>query len=136
MDTTIRNWRFAIVTLLICSCSPRVNIKSNDSKSIIGKKLSLQRELLRDYALCACLRFGYKDSEVYSDISTPILLNQMLYSSFITDLIKEKSKKYAGNIKGSEVADYNNKRPIIVDCLKYYRSSSLDSLIRSFDSEL
>ncbi len=136
MDTTIRNWRFAIVTLLICSCSPRVNIKSNDSKSIIGKKLSLQRELLRDYALCACLRFGYKDSEVYSDISTPILLNQMLYSSFITDLIKEKSKKYAGNIKGSEVADYNNKRPIIVDCLKYYKSSSLDSLIRSFDSEL
>lgn len=136
MDTTMRYWRFVIVTLFICSCSPRVNVNSNDPESIKGKKLSLQRELLRDYALCACLRFGYKDTKVYNDISTPILLNQILYSSFVTDLIKEKSKTYAGNIKGSEVADYNNKRPIIVDCLKYYKSSSLDSLIRSFDSEL
>jgi len=43
----------------------------------------------------------------------------MLYSSFVTDLIKEKSKTYADNIKVSEVADYNNKRPIIVSCMDY-----------------
>ena len=132
----MRYWRYVIVTLFICSCSARVNVTSHDSGSIKGDKLKQQRELLRDYALCSCLRFGYKNTEVYSDISTPILLNQILYSSFVSDLIKEKSKTYADNIKASEVADYNNKRPIIVSCMDYYKSSSLDSLIRSFDSEL
>lgn len=132
----MRYWRYVILAAFISSCSKYAILNSDVAASKWESRLSSQRELLRDYALCSCLRFGYKDTEVYSDISTPILLNQMLYSSFVTDLIKEKSKTYADNIKVSEVADYNNKRPIIVSCMNYYKSSSLDSLVRSFDSEL
>lgn len=131
--------RYIILILLFlfffsCQVPRRINAekKNNNNDSIVE-----QRQLLKDFALCSCLRFGYgTDSAVYKDITVSIYYNQLLYADSSINKVEDFAKAYSRSIKTSEEYDYQNKKPILFSCLLFYKSKLLDSLVKTLDSTI
>ncbi len=95
-----------------------------------------QRQLLKEYALCNCIQYGYKNIEVKTDISISIYYEQLLYGESIIKKIEDLSKQAVDSILPSSVTDYNFKKPIIASCIAFYKSEKLDSTIKKYDSSI
>ncbi len=135
METTII-MRYLLILLIATSfvaCH-----KKEAQQSVATQRdsvLNEQRDLLKEYALCKCLYYANnKDSVVANDISISIYREISDYGDkSVYDLTDSASKKAANAILPTQIADYDGKKPILMRCLEFYKSKSLDSLVKSFD---
>jgi hypothetical protein len=97
-------------------------------------KLSENRTLLKEYAYCKCFEYSSNDTTFFrTDISLMVYKEIAHYDLKAFQIIDSLSKKAASEIKPSQIADYENKKAILSDCFLFFKSKSLDSVIRSLD---
>jgi hypothetical protein len=121
------------------SCNPAKKVKDQSrqlNKMTEDSAIIIQRQLLKEFALCNCLRFGYPNSDIYTDISISIYFNQLLYGQSIINKITEISKQEVETVKPLENFDYKGKKPIFLSCMEFYKSNRLDSIVRASDSSI
>jgi len=107
-------------TFFIASCSSKKNINEE------------QVQIAKDYVFCKCY-YSQLDSitlkNVYSiDLSLGYYFDVYEGNPFYLDSI---AKDYAFKIEKTQILDLGNRIPLMADCLKFYRSKKLDSLIRN-----
>lgn len=96
-----------------------------------------QRILLKEYALCKCLNYGFaNDSLLKKDFSTTVLVEQLSYSPHAYFIIDSLMKKFTDSIPISKYVDAEGKRGIMINCIDYYNSKELGSYIRRLDKYL
>lgn len=133
--------RLSMLIILFISCATR-KLENPEGTSLHPMSLRdsnviKQRELLRGYALCSCIQEGYKkDSAVQNDISASWYLNMLLYKDSILQLVRSNAREYASLILPSQYPDYKGKRAVLFLCTQYVNTSSMDSLLKSFDTTL
>lgn len=121
--------RYKILTFLFvvfCSCNSAKHV--NDKQGMYTN----QAAALKDYAFCKCVEYGFmQDSISLNDISIPIIFELSDYSIPLNkrQKIDSLAKKIAQSITKQQVADYGNKRKILLDCLNFYRGKELEKLI-------
>lgn len=119
-----------ILFFLIGGC---VSVKTKSNTINIKE----QRENLKGYAFCNCVAFALpKDSAIQNDISITAYHDITLYTQDAYNLVRTVAKNYSDSIKPSLIADHENKRPVLQDCLLFHQSKYLDSLVRSLDSKI
>lgn len=83
--------------------------------------------------MCECLRQSLpQDSIIAKDISFAVL-NEISEYSIMGDRelrLKNGVSNFLSKIKPSQISDYDGKKAITLNCLKYYNSSTLDSLVK------
>lgn len=87
----------------------------------------------KGYALCSCLEYGYKRTGiVLDDPSASVIMNLSGYSMplQLKQLIDSAAKSSADSILILQPSDYGGKLPIILGCLKFYKSKELKKLIK------
>lgn len=96
------------------------------------KELSVknQRQNLKDYALCSCLKLAANSDSLKNDISFSILNELSDYNAEALNKIDSLSKIVVAEIQPSQIVDYEGKKPYLLSCIEYYRSKRLDSLIK------
>ena len=125
-----------LTALLILACNAaHVTGKEappNDSKA------AGQRELLKQYALCECMRQANTGTNVgINDVSLSVYYDQLLYDDGAISRIDSLSKKAADGIGGYDNdVDYRGKKAILYHCMQYYKSAALDSMVRSMDGNM
>lgn len=109
-----------------------VSTKNQDSTIILQ-----QRELLKEYALCQCLYYGFKEEGIsQNDISLSFYNELSLYSNVAQSRIDSISKIVVNSIAPSNHIDYKGKKAIIYTCMQFYKSNVLDSLVKSLDNHI
>jgi hypothetical protein len=108
-------------------CTKKLYSKKNEAEIVE------QREDLKSFALCQCLRQGYKSSPVYEDISAGVYNDNLVYGINVIDTITKISFLVADSIEPAMHHDYNGKKAIIGSCIEFYKSKRLDSIVKSFD---
>jgi hypothetical protein len=99
--------------------------------------ISSQRGLLKDYALCKCVNYGFKeDNLLKKDFSATVLVEQLDYNPEVFVILDSLMKKFAYTIPISKYADEMGKRGVMINCINYYNSKEFDSLINGFDHYL
>lgn len=121
---------------LILSCVPASKTTAIQEPLQESKEIVEQRQLLKEYALCDCIRYGYKNTEVYEDVTVSLYNEAMLYSPYTLDTVSMLAKKIAESVPPLQHFDYNKKRPILGGCIEFFKSKMLDSLIRTYDYQL
>lgn len=113
---------FGVIVFMSCSSS---------------KKLKEHRALLKEYAFCSCFAHASDDSTYFSDkdISASVYADISEYNFNVFPLLDSIAKKYALNIKPSEIADHENKKAIMLNCFMFYHSKQLDSLVKTMDKD-
>jgi len=134
MEITINKIGLSILIIFssfaIASC--KREIKADIAQdSILVKK----QELLKEYALCNCVSLASnKDTVVNNDISLAIYREITDYTDLkVYKIIDSISKNAADSIHPSIIADYGDKKPILLDCITFYKSKKLDSLVKTFN---
>jgi PBP1b-binding outer membrane lipoprotein LpoB len=96
-----------------------------------------QRENLKGYAFCNCVAFALpKDSAIQNDISITAYHDISNYTQESYVLVRTVTKKFSDSIKPSVIGDHENKRGVLIDCMRFYQSNYLDSLVRTLDSKI
>ena len=96
-----------------------------------------QRENLKGYAFCNCVYFALpKDSAIQNDISITVYHDITLYTQNAYNLVRKVAKNYSDSIKPSVIGDHENKRGVLIDCMRFHQSNYLDSLVRTLDSKI
>lgn len=102
-----------------------------------SSKVTENRNLLKEYAYCKCLNFAIADSSFFKDdLSLSIYREIANYNPEVYDLIDSLAKKAAYEIKPSEISDHNGKKAILIGCFSFYKSQTLDSIIRLMDKKI
>jgi hypothetical protein len=119
-----------ILFFLIGGC---VSFKTN-SASINIKD---QRLALKGYAFCNCVAFALpKDSAIQNDISRTAYHDISNYTQESYVFVRNVTKNFSDSIKPSVIGDHENKRGVLIDCMRFYQSNYLDSLVRTLDSKI
>lgn len=101
------------------------------------KKTEVQRELLKEYFLCACITEGFKDKQIAEyDISQSVYSDILRYSSEAFQEVKNYAKNFVETTAPSPIADLGNKRAVILSCIEKYKSKELGKFIKSMDKQL
>ena len=116
--------RLFFIALLFFSSCDNYNEKSEERIAMI-----------RDYSFCSCFEYSLGNDLTENireiDFSRALLFDisedVSLYFSKIDSMAKLESMK----IESTQIQDYNNRKPIILRCLEFSRSSTIDSLIDS-----
>ena len=101
-----------------------------------GRPPSLKeaRKLLKNYALCSCIKYITDDKKLKNDISSGIYFDISNYSdSNVFSKIDSFSKITALTIEPTQIADYGHQKPLLLGCISFFQSKKLDSLVRTFD---
>jgi len=107
---------FPIVTLISCRTS----------------KADTTRTLIKEYALCKCIQFAVpNDSSLKQDISPAVYREMILYNYPELNIIDSLARKAAFSIVPSPIADLAGKRSVMMNCIGFYKSGQLDSVVRS-----
>jgi hypothetical protein len=126
--------RVCLVSILLIS----VNTSHAQIKNL--SNITSQRLLLKDYALCKCLGYGFKnDSLQLKDHSLTVLTEQLYYSLETLEYIDSLMLNFADSIPLGSHSDTNGervRRGIMLNCFEYYNSKKLDLLIRRLDKDL
>ena len=97
--------------------------------SAISKDKS-QQSLWKDYVLCSCLEYGFKeDSLANKDFSAGLLLEMMEYSLEDKTSLDSAAKAFVDTIPVANAEGAVGKRGIMVNCLDYYRSPQLNAMV-------
>lgn len=100
------------------------------------KKVSqtTQIEYMKDYFFCRCISHAYNNefsSEIWkNDISQGVLFdigNMGVYYKTLDSLAKIKAQM----INPTQINDYQNKKPVIMKCLKFMRELNVKEIIKS-----
>lgn len=89
--------------------------------------------MLKEYALCSCIREISNDDSIKNDISFSILAELTDYHQKAMHGIDSLTEKVVLTFEPAQIADYNGKKPYMLQCINYYKSKQLDSIIRTFD---
>lgn len=116
---------FSVLILMSCSCQNKA----------MGIKTSLeQRELLKEYFLCICIIEGFKNKQIEElDISQSVYFDILRYSPEAFHEVKNYAKKFIDTIEPSPIVDLDNKKAIILSCIKKYKSKEVEKFIISMD---
>ena len=121
-----------IISLFIIKASSlysQAEIKYND--------IIKQRMLLREYALCKCLDYGFaNDSLLKKDFSVAVLVEQLNYSPQAYFIIDSLMRNFADSIHSSRYIDALGKKGVMVNCIDYYNGRDLSLYIRRLDKYL
>lgn len=99
--------------------------------------LDNNRQLLKEFAYCKCIENANLDSTVFqNDVSISIYKEISNYNSEVFTEIESAAMKFAKNIKPPMLSDYKNKKTIFLDCFVFYKSKSLDSLVKRMDAKV
>ncbi|MDB5008299.1 MAG: hypothetical protein JWP45_2692 [Mucilaginibacter sp.] len=128
--------RFSIILMIafsLISCKRSADTKK--SYSLPDSTNFKKHKWLKEYALCSCIKFSFKDDEaIKSDLSFTVYKGITDYGSpLVYRTIDSASKKAAFSIQPSQIADFNGKKAMLSGCINYYESLKLDSLVKSFD---
>jgi hypothetical protein len=77
-----------------------------------------------------------KDSAIQNDISITAYHDISNYTQESYVLVRTVTKKFSDSIKPSVIGDHENKRGVLIDCMRFYQSNYLDSLVRTLDSKI
>ncbi len=122
-----------LIFIFISSC---IIAQSCGSKIVDGNgrpTVKFRTEMLKDYALCQCIKEVSNDDSIKNDISFSILTELADYHQKAMHGIDSLTEKVVLNFEPAQIADYNGKKPYLLGCINYYKSKQLDSLIRTFD---
>lgn len=116
---------FIIIITVLTSC--KSNVSSIDNN----------RQLLKEFAYCKCIENANLDSNVLkNDISISVYQEISNYNSEVYAEIESAAIKFAKNIKPTILSDHRNKKTVFLDCFAFYKSKSLDSLIKIMDKKV
>jgi hypothetical protein len=108
--------------------------------SQVGKLDSIkvrQRYLLKEYALCECLNYGFRqDSLMKYDFSMSVIFEQLSYRTETYLILDSLIKGFVDSIIPSKYADTKGKRGIMNNCIDYYNSKKFNLFIKKFDGKL
>ena len=77
-----------------------------------------------------------KDSAIQNDISITAYHDISNYTQESYVLVRTVAKNFSDSIKPSVIRDHENKRGVLIDCMRFYQSNYLDSLVRTLDSKI
>lgn len=100
-----------------------------------SKKLQ-NRDWLKEYAFCKCLEYATKDSFLSNDLSVSVYKEIANYDPSVYQIIDSLSRKKALEILPSQIADYDGKKAILVSCFNFYKSKTLDSVVKKMDTKI
>lgn len=131
----IKLFAFAMLlnTSFLLNSNAQLQIKHGKSKNYSIKQ---QHELLKQLALCSCIKYAFSnDDSIKRDLSFTVYRQITSYKDKkVYRVIDSAAKKAVEIIEPGEVADYDTgKRAIMLNCINYYYSKRLDSLVRSLD---
>jgi len=103
-------------------------------QELTPEELSAERLKLKNYALCECLFYVYKeyDSLWIRDGSTAGYFETSHYAIDVYETVRTRAEAVNREVYKS----YDNSPLGLMKCLDFYNSRELDSLIKSFDSEI
>lgn len=114
--------------------------RNTNNKVIVVKseaKKEEKRQWMKEYALCKCITQLSTDTLLKKDISMGIYFNITDYGSDkIYNAVDSAAKQAVSQINPSQIADYGGKKPYMLSCIEFSKSKKLDSLIRTYDSDL
>lgn len=130
MEDTVgyRKLRLCAMLLIIlgtgCS-SHKLNLRHNRPSN---------EDVLRDYVFFICLQKGYGNDPVFLKDMSPGLYNDLSdfeMAHFDTDKkLDSIATKMVASIEPAQLADYEGKKPIFAQCLRFYKSKELKVAIR------
>lgn len=107
-------------------------IKTVDLEDIV-----VQRELLKEYFLCACIAEGFADKHIdESDISQAVYFDILRYSPKAFMEIKAYAKDFVKTIEPSPIEDLGYKKATLLNCIEKYKSREVNQLVKSMDKYL
>ena len=125
---------YNLIGFLFISCvSNKVAVNPSQGREINKDSIiTTQRLLLKNYALCKCLLNKFPQDSLQNDGTLEGYLELGQYGNLAYETVdsfvkNEASQKYASKYK---------KNLYIMRCIDIYNSKSLDSLIRSLDTEM
>lgn len=96
-----------------------------------------QRQILKEYAFCQCVNQGFEDRRFFDDDISMSFYNELsLYSKIAQMKVDSVSKLTAKSILLSSHLDYKGKKAVIYTCMQFYKSTLLDSLVKTLDAEI
>ena len=129
MDTKI----VYIKLMIVCFTISITTYGQAGAKPILlkaNKTVAKQQQMLKDYFLCSCIDYGFKDDSLFFKDHTLTVYTEMLdYNYNDIQRIDHLAEKIASEIP---MSNYSGKRGIFGNCMDYYRSRKLDKLIKSF----
>ena len=137
MDIKISHFTFLAVFLVSVSstaCGQGIVNKSYLQK-VDSPYLTQQQQLLKDYFLCSCINYGFKEDSLFLKDASLIIYTELLdYDYNDIQKVKQFAKKKNDEgeaMKGERSADVKANRAIFDSCIEYYRGKELDLLIKS-----
>lgn len=116
-----------VQTMLLLAIIAAVVACSNKSKN-------QDREILmRNYAFCRCMYYALpKDSSIHTDPSGAVFLEFLERSDASTDALDSVARRAAATILPSVISDHDGRRLVLYECLKFYNSPTLDSVVQKY----
>lgn len=98
------------------------------------KPKNQQREtLMRNYAFCRCMYYSLpKDSSIHTDPSGSALRELLEGSEELNNALDSVARQAAGAILPSPIFDHGGRRLVLYECLKFYGSATLDSVVQKY----
>ncbi|MBV4356353.1 T6SS amidase immunity protein Tai4 family protein [Pinibacter aurantiacus] len=92
----------------------------------------------KDYVFYKCIQEAFPNDSIYNkDISETVLMEMSNYA-----IMKERSgkmdsiaKAFVNSIQPTQIADYENKKPLFLRCLEFYKSKELDKFVKKLAKE-
>ncbi|RYE55991.1 MAG: hypothetical protein EOP48_09005 [Sphingobacteriales bacterium] len=129
-----------IGTSHFAACKPEPNPSDKKPPSEISKEAGApekNRELLKQYAFCSCLKYAHPDTLIFAkDPSRGVLFELSSYSDDVYKLVDSFAKKTAHEFQPSEIADHGGSTLPFFKCFQFYNSFQLDSLVKEMDNKL
>jgi len=102
-----------------------------------SSKLNESRQLLKEYAYCKCFQFASGDTAYFiNDVSLGIYSDLASYTSLAYEKIDSLSSVAVKSFEPSEIDDYKNKKAVLWNCFKFYKSKQLDSAVKKLDIQI
>lgn len=116
-----------LVSYSLLSCTT-----SNKTSGNFTTKIQ-KDSVFKEYALCSCLQYAFlKDSIDLSskDASLGVYADLNEFDTFSLNKIDSLVKSVVNRMQPLQIADYNKKKAITSNCIQFYKSSELSSLIK------
>lgn len=129
---------FGLLSILYFSTNCATIRSGNGNQESKDNRLrNEKRQWLKDYALCSCLYQGFPhDSFQKKDISLAAYAEISEYQPSTFAFLDSITREIVLHIRPSQLSDHQGKKAITLHCIQFYKSLRLDSIVRSFDTDL
>ncbi|MDH8702177.1 hypothetical protein M2138_001537 [Dysgonomonadaceae bacterium PH5-43] len=111
-----------------------IALKEFKTGELVREDLIFNRELLKDYFLCVCITYGFKEKNIEElDSSQAVYFDISSYAPEAFKEVKDYAIEFVENIKASPHDDLGNTKAIIMNCIDKYKSEEINSFIKSMD---